>query len=216
MMKLKEEPIDKLFSTGLANLNEAPSAEAWNSIESKLPKNNLKNYWIAASIVAILMVSAIAWNNILSKSNTFTYEMANSPIEATYPQIEQTQLPIIIHSTTIVYIEKQAKPNLNNNEESISNPKVSTVAKAAFDIAPLSNKYALDTQIGNASSVQLVYNENEPITIIYKKGDPKHPRLAKAASFLKQVGEGDRPLIDFEKISTGLIARRENFNNSNK
>ena len=215
-MKSKEEQVDQLFSKGLANLNEAPSTAAWDSIERQLPKSNSKNYWMAASIVAILIISTVAWNKILSTSSSFTYDVANSTVEANYPQMEIAVLPIIIHSTKIIYIEKLPESQLNNDNLVISTRVASTEVKPEFKIATLSNSYAFNTKISDQSSVQLVYNKNEPITIIYKKGNPKHPKLTKAANYLKQVGGGDRPLIDFEKISTSLIARRQNFNNSNK
>lgn len=215
-MKSKEEQIDQIFSTGLANFNEAPSAASWRSLESQLPKNSSKNYWMAASIVAVLMLSVVAWNNILTKSSSFKYDMATSKVEANYPQIELATLPIIIHTTKIVYIEKALENNLSDYQIVVSNKAIPAEVEPALEISTLSNLYVFDTKISNPGSVQLVYNEHEPITITYKKGNPKHPKLAKAANYLKQVRGGDRPLIDFEKISTGLIARRENFNNSNK
>jgi len=219
-MKNKEEQIDKLFKNSLLNYEEAPASSAWDSIESQLPTaKKYGSYWIAASVVAILMISTIAWNTILNSTNSLHYETASSPINPTHPQKEFIPLPIILHSTTVVYLQS----SLKNTEASKSEDKVKVGLPthlapnlaSNIAIASLSDAYTFNTQISSAGLPKTNDFTGEPVTIIYKKGDPKHPKLAKAASFLKEVGDGNRPLIDFEKITTGLIARRESINNSN-
>jgi len=216
-MKNQEEQIDKLFQNGLNNYEEIPSSSAWDSINSQLPKKNHRSvYWVAASVVAMLLTSTIVWNSILEKSTAYTYEVANVEVKANYPQKEFAPLPFLIHTTTVVYIEREVfiqaiEPPIQTEATVAINADI----KPSFDIKPISDYYALSSNISETASVELVYDENEPITIIYKKGDPKHPMLAKAANFFKEVGEGERPLIDFEKISTGVMARRETTNNSN-
>jgi len=216
LMKNKEEQIDKLFNNSLLNYEEAPASSAWDSIESELPAaKKYNNYWIAASVVAILMVSTIVWNKILNSTNPLHYETASAPISPTHPQKEFIPLPVILHTTTVIYIQS------NNTGASKSEHKIDLPTHLAPNlvpnvaIAPLSDAYTFDTQISSAGLPKANSFTAEPVTIIYKKGDPKHPKLAKAASYLKEVGDGNRPLIDFEKITTGLIARRGSINNSN-
>jgi hypothetical protein len=215
-MKNQDEKIDRLFQSGLGNVEETPSSSTWNAIESQLPKkNNTNMYWIAASVAAVLIVSTIAWNSILERTSTFNYDTNNVSLNANYPQIEFTPLPILIHTTTIVYVDKEVmKGEVDTNPQLTKASTLSTGLSSAFDIKSVSDYYTLNTDIPT-SQVELIYTVNEPITIIYKKGDPKHPKLAKAANFFKQVGDGERPLIDFEKISSSVIARRETNNNSN-
>ena len=216
-MKNQDEQIDKLFQQGLGNYEETPSSSAWDSIDSQLPKRNTRSiYWVAASIVAVLLTSTIVWNSILEKSNTFTYETANAEIKANFPQKEFIPLPILIHTNTVVYIEREVF--IKATESPIQTELIkanNAIINPSFDLKPISDYYALSSNISEAASVELVYAVNEPITIIYKKGDPKHPMLAKAANFFKEVGEGERPLKNIEKISTGVLARRETTNNSN-
>ncbi len=216
-MKNQDEQIDKLFKSGLDNYEESSSSSAWDSIDSQLPKNNYNTvYWVAASVITVLIASTVVWNSILEKSNTFSYETAKVEVKANYPQKEFAPLPILIHTRTVVYIEREVFIQATR-EPGFLAPSVTNNASlnSTFDLKPVSDYYALSSNISEAASVELVYAANEPITIIYKKGDPKHPMLAKAANFFKEVGEGERPLIDFEKISTGIIARRETTNNSN-
>lgn len=216
-MKNQDEQIDKLFENGLNNYEETPSSSAWDSIDSQLPKKNSRSiYWVAASIVAMLLTSTIVWNSILEKSNTFSYETANVDVKANYPQKEFAPLPILIHTKTIVYINRNVI--VDSPENPIQTPSEitnSSILSSTFELTPVSDYYSLNSNILETASIELIYIANEPITIIYKKGDPKHPKLAKAANFFKQVGEGERPLIDFEKISTSVLARRETNNNSN-
>ncbi len=216
-MKHQDEQIDKLFQSGINNYEETPSSSAWNSIDSQLPKKNTHGmYWVAASVVAILLTSAVVWNSILEKSNTFSYETAKVAVKANYPQKEFTPLPILIYTNTVVYIEREVFIKAPNELQLLA-PSVAhnTTLNSISELKPISDYYALSSNISEATSVELVYTVNEPITIIYKKGDPKYPMLAKAANFFKEVGEGERSLIDFEKISTGIMARRETTNNSN-
>lgn len=213
-MTNQDKQIDKLFKTGLGNYEETPSSSAWNAINNQLPKKN-NWYWVAAS-VAILLVSAIGWNTIINHSNPINYEISNTAIKANYPQKEFIPLPVIIQTKTIVYIEKQVLPEPEINVPLLhAQVTDNTKIKSAFDLKPISDYYALSSTLSESASVKLIYSESDPITIIYKKGNPKHPMLAKAASFFKEVGEGERPLIDFEKLSTNVLARRETNNNSN-
>lgn len=214
-MKNQDEQIDKLFSTGIANYEETPSSSAWNSIEGQLPtQSNKKTYWIAASIVAVLITSTVVWNNIITKSNSFHYETASSTLNVNYPQKEFIPTLTFLHSTTIVYV--QAPTSANKQMGELTSTEITTIDLASkVEILPISEQYQFTANINNVEPKNINYTINEPITIIYKKGDPRHPKLAKAASYLKQVGDGDRPIIDFGKISTGLIARRESINNSN-
>ena len=216
-MKNQDEHIDKLFQNGLGNYEEAPSSFAWDSIESQLPKKNTRSiYWIAASVAAILLSSTIVWNSILEKTITFSYETANTSVKANYPQKEFAPLPILIHTKTVVYVDRTVYIEAPINKILIPTEVTNTASiSSSFELKPISDYQSLNSTIPETASVELVYTANEPITIIYKKGDPKHPRLAKAANFFKEVGEGERPLIDFGKISTSVIARRETNNNSN-
>lgn len=216
-MKHQDEQIDKLFHNGLNNYEEIPSSSAWDSIDNQLPKKNTRSmYWVAASAAAILLTSTVVWNSILKNTNTFSYETSQVAVKATYPQKEFTPLPILIHTNTVVYIEKEVFIKAADEPTVINTTVASNVnTNPTFDLKPISDYYALSSTISESASVELVYANNEPITIIYKKGDPKYPALAKAANFFKEVGEGERSLIDFEKISTGIMARRETTNNSN-
>ena len=216
-MKNQDEQIDKLFTTSLENYEEIPSSSAWESIESQLPKNKSRTmYWVAASVVAVLLTSTVVWNSILKQTNEVIYETNNVSLKANYPQKEFAPLPILIYTNTIVYVDREvyitAPSSIILEETEVKNIASTT---SSFELKSMSNNYSLNTNISETPSVKLIYNPNEPITIIYKKGDPKHPKLAKAANFFKQVGDGERPLIDFGKISTSVIARRETNNNSN-
>ncbi|MCF6361320.1 MAG: hypothetical protein L3J29_11240 [Cyclobacteriaceae bacterium] len=216
-MKNQDEQIDKLFKNGLSSYYETPSSSAWSSIETQLSKKNTQlKYWVAASVAAVIISSVMAWNNFLAPTKSIDYEMASTALQVNYPQKQFIPVPILIHTTTIVYIEKEAespKTVISTTPDNISIDNPTLVS--SFDIKPLANPYNLNTEIANLTTVNLVYTPDQQITIIYKKGDPKRPKLAKAASFLRQVREGERPLIDFEKLSTGLMARRETTNNSN-
>jgi len=217
-MKKQDEQIDALFNAGLSNYEETPSSSAWKSIEGQLSaQSHNRTYWVAASIVAVLLTSTVIWNNVINKTSSFRYEMADTAVKANFPQKEFIPTPILVHSTTIVYI--QSAPVLQELTETIEDKApleaVAVNSVSNFNIKPLSNRQELTTNISNTALNKPELTTLEPITIIYKKGEPKHPKLAKAASYLKQVGEGERPLIDFEKISTGFIARRETNNNSN-
>lgn len=216
-MKNQDEKIDKLFQSGLDNYEEAPSSSAWDSIESQLPKNKTKSmYWVAASVVAVLLTSTVVWNTILNQTSGLIYESNKVSIKADYPQKEFAPLPILLHTNTIVYIEREVYIESPTNTILEASQVTNTASiGSSFEFKPMSDYHSLNSNISETASVQLVYTSNEPITIIYKKGDPKHPRLAKAANFFKEVGDGERPLIDFGKISTGVIARRETNNNSN-
>ena len=190
-MKNQDEQIDKLFQNGLNNYEETPSSSAWDAIDSQLPKNNTRSiYWVAASVAAILLTSTVVWNYILEKTTTTSYEIANSSVEANYPQKEFTPLPILIHTNTVVYIERevfiQAPETPTQMEPTVA---ANTSLTSSFELKPISDYYALSSTISETSS--------------------------KATSFIKEVGEGERPLIDFGKISSGVIARRETINNSN-
>ncbi len=213
-MKHPEEQIDTLFTQGLSSYEETPSPQAWDAIEGQLPSNKRKfNYWMAASVVATLLFSAGVWNSIISKTNTYSFETATAPVHATYPQPTFTPAPVIIRTTTIVYVQIPANSELNDLKtanELVTSPTVAS----NLAIKPISSNYLLEPTISVASATDF-NSEYEPITIIYKKGDPKHPMFTKAASYLKQVSDGDRPLVDFGKITTGLMARRDNINNSN-
>lgn len=216
-MKNQDEQIDKLFQSGLDNYEDTPSSSTWESIESQLPKNRSRSmYWVAASVVAVLLTSTVVWNSILNQTSELIYETNNVLIKANYPQKEFAPLPILIHTNTIVYVDRTVYVESPKNEILVPT-EVTNIASigSSFELKPMSDYHSLNSNISETESVQLVYTTNEPITIIYKKGDPKHPRLAKAANFFKEVGEGERPLIDFGKISTSVIARRETNNNSN-
>ena len=216
-MKNQDEQIDKLFQNSLTNYEETPSSSAWDSINNQLPKKkNRSVYWVAASVAAMLLTSTVVWNSILEKSNTYAYEISSVEVKANYPQKEFAPIPFLIHTNTVVYIERkvfvQAIEPSTQTEATVA---ITTNPSSSIDLKPISDYYVFGSNISETASVELVYAENEPITIIYKKGDPKHPMLAKAANFFKEVGEGERPLINFEKISTGVMARRETTNNSN-
>ncbi len=215
-MKHPEEQIDTLFTQGLSSYEETPSPQAWNAIENQLPSNKSKfNYWIAASVVATLLVSAGIWNTIISKTNTSSFKTAAVSIQATHPQPTFIAAPVIIRATTIVYV--QVPINSKPNDLIIINELATNTAKVSasnLEIKPISSTYLIESKIDVASTTDFK-SAYEPITIIYKKGDPKHPMFTKAASYLKQVSDGDRPLVDFGKITTGLMARRDNINNSN-
>ncbi len=214
-MKNKEEELDEFFSKGLAHYKETPSLKAWDAIEQELHQSTHKlSYWIAASVAVVLIVCTTVWYNVLDTS--FNYEIASSALNVSRPQKEFIPVPLIIYTTTVVYVEKELQNHYTENQKEENSTPVVFPISASFDIKQISNSYAFYTKMPTNEPVKLVYNINEPITIIYKRGDPKYPKLAKAANFFKQVGEGNRPLIDFEKISAELLARRDNFNNSNK
>lgn len=214
-MKKQDEQIDTLFNARVNNYEETPSLSAWDAIEAQLPaQSNKRTYWIAASIAAVLLISTVVWNNILNKTSSFTYEMATTEVKASFPQKEFIPTPILIRSTTIVYI--QAPSSVTKQTQESTPTEIKGVGLASnVELIPLSEQYRFTANINNVSSGKTKYTPYEPVTIIYKKGESKYPKLAKAASYLKQVGDGERPLIDFSKISTGLIARRENIDNSN-
>ena len=216
-MKSPNEQIDNLFSKGLSNYEELPSNTAWDHLESQLPKRNRTFYWVAASAAMVFMVSAIAWNLILQNDTPQTYATNQSVVNANYPQQEFVPLPIIIHTTTVVYIEKEVIRHSSEQRVDIDQTLASTTnAKANKVITPLSNPYQFSTEIANSALPQpMELNTEFPITITYKKGDPKYPKLANTLNYFKEVSEGDRHLIDLGKITTGLIAKRESNNNSN-
>ncbi len=217
-MKKQDEQIDALFNARVSSYEEIPSSSAWDAIEAQLPaQSNKRTYWIAASIIAVLLTSTVIWNSVLNKTSSFKYDIADTTVKANFPQKEFIPTPILVHSTTIVYIQSASVSQelTETIEDKIPLETVAVNSVSNFNIKPLSKKQELTTNISNIAFNKPELTALEPITIIYKKGEPKHPKLAKAANFLKQVGEGERPLIDFEKISTGLIARRESINNSN-
>ena len=216
-MKNKDKQIDKLFQKSLGNYEETPSASVWDSIDIQLPKNNSRIiYWVAASIAVFLITSTIGWNFILERTNAFTYETNEVSVKANYPQKEFILLPILIHTKSIVYIEREATVKIDDNFMNVK-PKVTDYPsiRSSNELKPVSDYYTLNTYISIPGSIDLINSENEPLTIIYKKGNPKYPLLAKAVNFIKEVGEGERQLINFEKLSIGLLARRETNNNSN-
>ena len=216
-MKNQDEQIDKLFQSGLGNYEEIPSSSAWESIESQLPTNKSNSmYWVAAAVVVILLSSTVVWNSILNQTTGLNYETSNVSLNANYPQKEFAPLPILIHTNTIVYINREVYLEAPTNKILLPTEVTNTTSiSSSFELKPMSDYHSPNSNISETASVELIYTTNEPITIIYKKGDPKHPKLAKAANFFKQVGDGERPLIDFEKLSTSVIARRETNNNSN-
>lgn len=216
-MKNQDEQIDKLFQKGLDNYEETPSSSAWDSIDDQLgTKKSSSKYWVAASVVAILLTSTVIWNSILGRTNTLIYETNEISLKANYPQKEFISLPILIHTNTIVYVEREIYIDYPDKKIALPFEAINTVnLSSSLVLKPVRDYYALNSEISESSSVELVYTLNEPITIIYKKGDPKHPILAKAANFFKQVGEGERPLFNLEKISTNVLARRNTNNNSN-
>jgi len=217
-MKSPNEQIDKLFSKGLSNYEELPSSTAWDTLENQLPKNQKHSYyWVAASVAMLFIVSAIVWNTILQKANPQIYVTSEHLVKANYPQKEFTSLPIIIHTTTIVYIEKEVVKTVTEKNIDISQTLVtSTEVKANIEMASLSNPLYLSTKIQSSFLSQpQELNTEFPITITYKKGDPRYPKLTNTLNFIKEVGEGERNLIDFEKITTGIIAKRETNYNSN-
>lgn len=227
-MKKQKEEIDKLFSKGLSNFEESPSVDAWAQIESQLPSGKSRMvYWIAASFAGVLLSAAIGWNTILNKSKVPVYDTQELATNANYPQKEFVPVPILIQTKTIVYIDRpiQSIPQNEKIENQYvadeSTPVQSIVTQASYEFHPVGATYSLatDTRIpiqGDNDVTSASNNVDPAVTIVYKKGDPKYPKLARALNFMKEVGEGERQLIDFEKISNNLIARKESNNNSNK
>ncbi len=215
-MKNKDKQIDKLFSKGLSNYEESPSSLAWQTINKQLPKTNKRNvYWIAAAVSTVLISSTIAWHSILEKTNTYSYEINQVSLQANYPQKEFSPLPLLIHTKTIIYVEKKIFITPTNNKQSKSVIKNIPNLGSSIELSSIGNYHSPNADISKLEPTKSTYSKNEPITIIYKKGNPKYPKLANAVNFFKDVGEGEKPLIDFEKISASVLARRETTNNSN-
>lgn len=221
-MKRPNKEIDKLFSKGLRTYEEAPSADGWAQLESKLPSNrNRTIYWVAASVAGVLLTAAIAWNNILNKSDISLYDSQQLATQANFPQREYIPVPILVQTNTIVYVDRPVRSNERVVETSIAkNTSKPIEIQSALELEPVGSTYAFSNNIA-LPKIDFTDNipasvEDDAVTIIYKKGDPKHPKLAKAFNFMKEVGEGERQLIDFEKISNNLMARRETNNHSNK
>lgn len=226
-MKKQNEEIDKLFSKGLSNLEEAPSANAWKQIESQLPsRRNRAMYWVAASMAGILLTASIGWNRILTKSNLPIYDSQELVTSANFPQKEFIPVPILIQTKTIVYVDR---PINENNQRKVEKETViadntnliqSIETQPTFELQSVGTAYAMQSDVQLPAldlnnPIASTQEDESAVTIIYKKGDPKYPKLAKALNYMKEVGEGERQLINFEKISNNLIARRETNNNSN-
>ena len=221
-MKSRNEEIDQLFSNGLDNYEETPSANAWDQIEGQLPsKRNRTIYWVAASVAGVLLTAAIGWNSILSKSDISIYDAQQLTSQASYPEKEFIPVPILVQTKTIVYVDRPEQVKEAGAGEVLAGATVESVeTQAALELQPFGATYALNSNAELAAidftNANPAIAQDESVTIIYKKGDPKYPKLAKALNFMKEVGEGERQLIDFEKISNNLMARRETNTNSNK
>ena len=204
-MKRQNEEIDKLFSKGLNNFEETPSANAWSQIENQLPSKRTRTfYWVAASFVGVLVTAAIGWNSIVKKSETNIYDSQQLTAQASYPEKEFIAVPVILQTKTIVYVDRPVQVNQPNN--SMEQPAVAvanaetTEARPALELQPFGASYALSSNMALPESMQnssfaMASADDEAVTIIYKKGDPKYPKLAKALNFMNSMGRSAFTLV---------------------
>lgn len=217
-MENKLENIDKLFAEKLGSLTATPTDMAWEAIASELPSNkNNSIYRTIAATLVFLITAAFAWQIILNKQNTNSFEIAAVPVKANYPQQLPITLPVIVNTTTVVYIHDVPTATTTSKPYRNETPKIREAnLSRATNIQPLAINPAQAPTIDIAALDNPInhYEQHDAVTIIYKKGESKTPKLDKTKQFLKQVSRGERPLIDFNKFSNNLLARRETNNNS--
>lgn len=146
---MSKNELDKLFQKKLGSFEDAPSMEAWNTLDSRL-KSKRKGgtyYWIriAASFVGFLAVAALVFVQFNRSDDPVVAE------ETTPVQTEETVQPEQPPVTEQVVEETQPE----EEEEKISEPVRQQLAKTVTE-----KKTETSEEIPSATVTQVVQKEN--------------------------------------------------------
>jgi hypothetical protein len=230
---MKKHKIDKIFSDKLEDYQSQPRPEAWATLEESLAQQSPKQVWAWISIAAsAVLVAASSWYILSADSSTPLDEYAYTvnPTEELDVPKEIVLVPIFIQvPVNNIALEKpisiQKHQVANNDEGSVELEKdteqVPTVLAdnkvLEHQLAPIIQEPlpldADDTEeliiaSSKETTAQDQTNTLEPLTIIYKQGEPEaKSNFTKALDYMEDVRKGDKRLVNFKKIGESIKSK---------
>lgn len=230
---MKKHKIDKLFSDKLEDHQSQPRPEAWATLEESLAQQSPKQIWTWISIAAsAVLVAVSSWYILSADSSTHTNEYAYSvnPTEEVAVPKEIVLVPVFIQvPANNIAIEESIniqKPQVANNVKVVVELAKNTEQVPAVladnkvlehQLAPIIKEPlpldADDTEeLIIASSKETIAEDQtntlEPLTIIYKQGEPEpKSNFTKALDYMEDVRKGDKRLVNFKKIGESIKSK---------
>ena len=230
---MKKHKLDKLFSDKLDDYQTIPSPQAWEKLDESLKQQAPKQIWTWISIAAsAALVAVSSWYMLSadSSTNTIDYAYSVNPTEEVDVPVEIVLVPVFIqvpvnNTPTEEPINYQKVQVAKNDEEVVALPKdTEQVPTVLADNKVLEHQLApiiqeplplvtdeSDELIMSSSKETIVEDQKttlEPLTIIYKQGEPEpKSNFTKAIDYMEDVRNGDKRLINFKKIGEGIKSK---------
>jgi len=234
---MEKHNLDELFTNKLADLEQTPSPSAWDEIEETLNQESKRNIWPWIGIAAsAALVIASSWymlsSDTISTVDNYTYadvqhKQLNVPTEVIFVpviiQVTYTPAPEISNrnSEPVQLVKVEA-----NNALDIEEPVVTIADNNILDHSltpiikeplPLENPDSENIAIASTKNMAPdAYNTREPLTIIYKQGEPEHKsKFTQALTYMGDVRNGDKKLVNFGKIKKSFQSKIKSNKNEN-
>lgn len=230
---MKKHKLDKFFSDKLDDYQNIPSPEAWEKLEESLKQQSPKPIWAWISIAAsAALVAVSSWYmlGIDSSTNTNDYAYSVNPTEEVDVPVEIVLVPVFIQVPVINTVTEEPinnqKPRVAYNDEGtvqlvkdsqlapviLTDNKVleHQLAPIIQEQLPLVDDYIEELIMASSKEIIASKQQNtlEPLTIIYKQGEPEPiSNFTKAINYMEDVRNGDKKLVNFKKIGETIRSK---------
>ena len=237
---MKKHKLDNLFSDKLSDYQHQPSPRAWEALEESLEQKSQNFAWtwvgIAAS-AALVVFSSWYMLSTGSSMNANDYAYAENQTAVDVP-LEIVLVPVFIqapanNTPTVeqqssqkirVAIDDEAKLKLAEDRQQspivLADNKVfeHQLAPIIQEPLPVASDDAEELIIASSkeTTVEARTNTYEPLTIIYKQGEPEaKSNFTKAINYMEDVRNGDKKLVNFKKIGESIKSKFKSNKNVN-
>ncbi len=223
--------LDKLFADKFKELEQNPSDRAWDTIEQKIVGSAKKNIWPWVGIAASALLAIISsWYMLSSDGTSGQHEYAyakntigevNVPTKIVFvPVIIQVEVPNTNIGTNKVQIPSSISENKDKiysideqhqpiilTDNTILQHELKPIIQQPL---PIDDQETAEIIVASAGE----FNEMDskvtqpPLTIIYKQGTPESKsKFTRAMSYLEDVRNGDKKLVNFNKIRESIQSK---------
>lgn len=230
---MKKHNLDKLFHDKLDDHQSIPSSEAWEKLEESLEQRSRKPLWTWLSIAASAVLAIVSsWYMFSIDAPTNTYEYAYSDIQAEdvdvpkeivfVPVFVQVAEPITQPKDPVNPPQTQLAETKDENHIQVNDKPQTEVIVAENKVfehkltpviqepLPLTTDESEDLAIASNKEIDNteVTNTLEPLTIIYKQGEPESKsNFTKAINYMEDVRNGEKELVIFKKLRENIRSK---------
>lgn len=172
---MSKKELDNLFKSKLSNLEQTPSADAWQKVQSQLPAQRKKaGYWfmrVAAALLLLMLVGTYFWvfdDGSIQNTQVLASEevppQVESPVEPNENQVASTEN----ESSQVATLENSVAPSERNvtdpstqgrqKVKTLEIPKEQLIASAASNETEEKVEHAPQQEIDTKKSADLAEN----------------------------------------------------------